>query len=163
MNLQRTFGERSLMLIWLVELADHFQVFNLFRYITFRTGAALFTSAIDRLPVRDADDHRIAACASGHAASRSAPMVPQTHFKKAGTPTMGGLMILAGIVGSCAALGRPLQCLCGRHAARHAGLRRHRLLRRLFEGHETVRQGLFRQGAPRDLEFLIAGMRRPIS
>ncbi|MEY9196777.1 phospho-N-acetylmuramoyl-pentapeptide-transferase [Sinorhizobium fredii] len=25
---------------------------------------------------------------------------PQTHFKKAGTPTMGGLMILAGIVGS---------------------------------------------------------------
>lgn len=26
------------MLIWLVELADHFQFFNLFRYITFRTG-----------------------------------------------------------------------------------------------------------------------------
>ncbi|MGO8105572.1 phospho-N-acetylmuramoyl-pentapeptide-transferase, partial [Rhizobium leguminosarum] len=25
---------------------------------------------------------------------------PQTHFKKAGTPTMGGLMILAGIVGA---------------------------------------------------------------
>jgi phospho-N-acetylmuramoyl-pentapeptide-transferase len=25
---------------------------------------------------------------------------PQTHFLKAGTPTMGGLMILAGIVGS---------------------------------------------------------------
>lgn len=34
------------MLIWLVELADHFQFFNLFRYITFRTGAALFTSAL---------------------------------------------------------------------------------------------------------------------
>lgn len=26
------------MLIWLVELADHFQFFNLFRYITFRTS-----------------------------------------------------------------------------------------------------------------------------
>src|SRR5690606_31470447 len=26
---------------------------------------------------------------------------PQTHFKKAGTPTMGGLMILSGILGSC--------------------------------------------------------------
>ena len=25
---------------------------------------------------------------------------PQTHFKKAGTPTMGGLMILTGIIGS---------------------------------------------------------------
>ncbi len=34
------------MLIWLVELADHVQIFNLFRYITFRTGAALFTSAL---------------------------------------------------------------------------------------------------------------------
>jgi phospho-N-acetylmuramoyl-pentapeptide-transferase len=34
------------MLIWLVGLADELQVFNLFRYITFRTGAALFTSAL---------------------------------------------------------------------------------------------------------------------
>ena len=34
------------MLIWLVELADNLQFFNLFRYITFRTGAALFTSAL---------------------------------------------------------------------------------------------------------------------
>ena len=33
------------MLLWLVELANTIQVFNLFRYITFRTGAALFTSA----------------------------------------------------------------------------------------------------------------------
>ena len=33
------------MLLWLVQLADHFQIFNLFRYITFRSGAALATSA----------------------------------------------------------------------------------------------------------------------
>ncbi len=33
------------MLIWLVELSHHIQFFNLFRYITFRAGAALFTSA----------------------------------------------------------------------------------------------------------------------
>jgi phospho-N-acetylmuramoyl-pentapeptide-transferase len=85
------------MLIWLVELADNLQFFNLFRYITFRTGAALFTSAlivflfgprmIDSLRVRQGKGQPIRADG------------PQTHFKKAGTPTMGGLMILAGIVG----------------------------------------------------------------
>ncbi|MFB9951785.1 phospho-N-acetylmuramoyl-pentapeptide-transferase [Rhizobium puerariae] len=85
------------MLIWLVELADRIQFFNLFRYITFRTGAALFTSAfivflfgpkmIASLRVRQGKGQPIRADG------------PQTHFKKAGTPTMGGLMILAGIVG----------------------------------------------------------------
>ncbi|HEX2148320.1 MAG TPA: phospho-N-acetylmuramoyl-pentapeptide-transferase [Pseudorhizobium sp.] len=85
------------MLIWLVELADQLQFFNLFRYITFRTGAALFTSAlivflfgpqmIASLRVRQGKGQPIRADG------------PQTHFKKAGTPTMGGLMILAGIVG----------------------------------------------------------------
>ena len=34
------------MLIWLVELSDKVQVFNLFRYITFRAGAAFFTALI---------------------------------------------------------------------------------------------------------------------
>ncbi|WP_176084150.1 phospho-N-acetylmuramoyl-pentapeptide-transferase [Martelella sp. HB161492] len=86
------------MLIWLVELADRFQFFNLFRYITFRAGAAVFTSAlivflfgpaiIAALRIRQGKGQPIRADG------------PQTHFKKAGTPTMGGLMILAGIVGA---------------------------------------------------------------
>jgi phospho-N-acetylmuramoyl-pentapeptide-transferase len=85
------------MLIWLVELSDKVQVFNLFRYITFRAGAALFTSAlivflfgpaiINSLRIRQGKGQPIRADG------------PQTHFKKAGTPTMGGLMILAGILG----------------------------------------------------------------
>ncbi|KJF65941.1 MULTISPECIES: phospho-N-acetylmuramoyl-pentapeptide-transferase [Rhizobium] len=85
------------MLIWLVELSDKIQLFNLFRYITFRTGAAMFTSAlivflfgpaiINSLRVRQGKGQPIRADG------------PQTHFKKAGTPTMGGLMILAGILG----------------------------------------------------------------
>lgn len=84
------------MFIWLVEFADSFPVFNLFRYITFRTGGALFTGAlivflfgptiIKSLRVRQGRGQPIRADG------------PQTHFKKAGTPTMGGLMILAGIV-----------------------------------------------------------------
>jgi len=86
------------MLIWLVELSEYFKFLNLFRYITFRTGAALFTSAlivflfgptiINSLRIRQGKGQPIRADG------------PQTHFKKAGTPTMGGLMIIAGIIGA---------------------------------------------------------------
>ncbi|HEY5819504.1 MAG TPA: phospho-N-acetylmuramoyl-pentapeptide-transferase [Mesorhizobium sp.] len=82
----------------LVGLSDQFQVFNVFRYITFRTGGALITSAvlvfmfgpmiINNLRLRQGKGQPIRADG------------PQTHFKKAGTPTMGGLMIMSGIVGS---------------------------------------------------------------
>jgi phospho-N-acetylmuramoyl-pentapeptide-transferase len=86
------------MLTLLVDFSDQFSVFNIFRYITFRTGGALITSAllvfifgpliIDSLRIRQGKGQPIRADG------------PQTHFKKAGTPTMGGLMILSGIVGS---------------------------------------------------------------
>lgn len=86
------------MLTYLVPFADQFAVFNIFRYITFRTGGALITSAfivfmfgpaiINSLRVRQGKGQPIRADG------------PQTHFKKAGTPTMGGLMILTGIVTS---------------------------------------------------------------
>ena len=84
------------MLTFLVNFADSVSVFNVFRYITFRTGGALITSAlivfvfgpriIDALRIRQGRGQPIRADG------------PQTHFKKAGTPTMGGLMILTGIV-----------------------------------------------------------------
>ena len=86
------------MLTILVDFAGHASVFNVFRYITFRTGGALITAAlivfifgqsiIDLLRLRQGKGQPIRADG------------PQTHFKKAGTPTMGGLMILSGIVGS---------------------------------------------------------------
>lgn len=82
----------------LAAFAEDVSLFNVFRYITFRTGGALITSAlivfifgpriIDSLRLRQGKGQPIRADG------------PQTHFKKAGTPTMGGLMILSGIVGS---------------------------------------------------------------
>jgi phospho-N-acetylmuramoyl-pentapeptide-transferase len=69
---------------------------NIFRYITFRTGAALITSAlivflfgpriIASLRVRQGKGQPIRADG------------PETHFKKAGTPTMGGLIILCAVL-----------------------------------------------------------------
>ena len=86
------------MLNLLSQLGDTIPVLNVFRYITFRTGGALITSAaivflfgpsiIAALRLRQGKGQPIRADG------------PQTHFAKAGTPTMGGLMILAGIVGS---------------------------------------------------------------
>ena len=86
------------MLYWLTDFSDQIQLFNLFRYLTFRTGGALITSAfivflfgprvISALRLRQGKGQPIRADG------------PQTHFKKAGTPTMGGLMIVCGIIGS---------------------------------------------------------------
>lgn len=86
------------MLMLLVELSETISIFNVFRYITFRTGGALITAAfivflfgpaiIRSLRLRQGRGQPIRADG------------PQTHFKKAGTPTMGGLMILCGILGS---------------------------------------------------------------
>ena len=84
------------MLTLLVEFSDQLSAFNVFRYITFRVGGALITAAlivfmfgptiIDSLRIRQGKGQPIRADG------------PQTHFKKAGTPTMGGLMIMSGIV-----------------------------------------------------------------
>ncbi|HID68392.1 MAG TPA: phospho-N-acetylmuramoyl-pentapeptide-transferase [Roseibacterium sp.] len=84
------------MLFWLSELSDGGDAFNLFRYITFRAGGAFFTALIfgfifgqplinalrrkykDGQPIREDG--------------------PAHHIEtKAGTPTMGGLLILAAL------------------------------------------------------------------
>ncbi len=87
------------MLMLLTFFAEHMTPLNVFRYITFRTGGAMITSAlivflfgpsiINSLRVRQGKGQPIRADG------------PQTHFKKAGTPTMGGLMIMTGILVSC--------------------------------------------------------------
>jgi phospho-N-acetylmuramoyl-pentapeptide-transferase len=86
------------MLYWLTSLSDGGDFFNLFRYITFRAGAAFFTALIFGFlfgkpliaflrrkqkrgqPIRDDG--------------------PASHFAKAGTPTMGGLLILSTLLAS---------------------------------------------------------------
>lgn len=86
------------MLYYLSTFSDYFLIFNLFRYITFRTGAALLTSfllvfflapfMIEYLRSRQGNGQPIREDG------------PTSHFKKAGTPTMGGIIILLGVFGS---------------------------------------------------------------
>ncbi len=84
------------MLYWLSGLAEGGDVFNLFRYITFRAGAAFFTALVFGFlfgrPLIDLLRRR---------QGKGQPIRddgPQSHFSKAGTPTMGGLLILSAIL-----------------------------------------------------------------
>ena len=86
------------MLYWLTALSDGGDFFNLFRYITFRAGGAFLTALLFGFmfgkplinvlrkkqgkgqPIRDDG--------------------PEGHFSKAGTPTMGGLLIVGALLTS---------------------------------------------------------------
>ncbi len=84
------------MLTYLGQFAESVPFFNVFRYLTFRTGAATMTALlfvflfgpgiIQALKLRQGKGQPIRADG------------PQTHFVKAGTPTMGGLMIMSGVL-----------------------------------------------------------------
>jgi phospho-N-acetylmuramoyl-pentapeptide-transferase len=84
------------MLYELVQFSDVFGPLNVFRYITFRTGGAIMTALlfvflfgpaiIDMLRVKQGKGQPIREDG------------PQSHLSKRGTPTMGGLMILSGVL-----------------------------------------------------------------
>ncbi len=85
------------MLFWLTEFSDGGDFFNLFRYITFRAGGAFFTALIfgfifgqpliNLLKRKQINGQPIRADG------------PQSHIlDKAGTPTMGGVLILGALV-----------------------------------------------------------------
>ncbi|MBU2963297.1 phospho-N-acetylmuramoyl-pentapeptide-transferase [Citreicella sp. C3M06] len=86
------------MLYWLTELSDGGDVFNLFRYITFRAGGAFLTALmfgfIFGIPLINVLRKR---------QGKGQPIRsdgPEGHFVKAGTPTMGGLLIVGALLTS---------------------------------------------------------------
>ena len=85
------------MLYWLIQFSDRISALNVFRYLTVRTGGAMMTalvfvflfgpSIINQLRLKQGKGQPIRTDG------------PQSHLvTKIGTPTMGGLMILLGIV-----------------------------------------------------------------
>ena len=81
---------------WLAAFGDTIPLFNVFRYITFRTGGALMTAALVVFLFGPAIIRSLRGRQGKGQPIRSDG--PATHFKKAGTPTMGGLMILCGVI-----------------------------------------------------------------
>jgi phospho-N-acetylmuramoyl-pentapeptide-transferase len=83
------------MLYWLTAFSDGGDVFNLFRYITFRAGAAFFTALVfGFLFGRPLIDLLRRSQARGQPIRADGP---EGHLAKAGTPTMGGVLILGAV------------------------------------------------------------------
>ena len=72
-------------------LRVYFFPFNVFKYITFRAGGAIFTSLILSLVFAPLLIRKLKQFHIGQQVREDGP---PTHMKKAGTPTMGGLIIL---------------------------------------------------------------------
>jgi phospho-N-acetylmuramoyl-pentapeptide-transferase len=83
------------MLFWLAEYLDFAGILNLFRYLTFRAGAAVTTALIIGLLIGPKFISMLRVRQGKGQPIRDDG--PQTHLAKVGTPTMGGLMILTAI------------------------------------------------------------------
>ncbi len=91
----------------LAPLADRYIVFNLFRYITFRAAASMVTALLIAFALGPAVIRWLHGLRFGQVVREEGP---ETHLRKAGTPTMGGLLILIACVVSTllwADLGNP--------------------------------------------------------
>ena len=79
----------------LVPLADEHTFFNIFRYITFRAAYATVTALILSFVLGPWVIRKLRALKAGQMIREEGP---QSHQRKAGTPTMGGVLIIAAIV-----------------------------------------------------------------
>jgi phospho-N-acetylmuramoyl-pentapeptide-transferase len=78
----------------LYPLHEQFSALNVFRYITFRTGGAVLTALVLSIVC---GPWFIATLRKMSVGQSIRDVGPQSHQAKAGTPTMGGLMILAAV------------------------------------------------------------------
>src|SRR3989442_15475392 len=82
----------------LVPLARDHIIFNVFRYLTFRSVMALITALVISLLIGPPIIARLRERQHGGETIRED--TPERHRTKQGTPTMGGLVILTAILGS---------------------------------------------------------------
>ena len=111
------------MLLWLAQFfQDEIGALRVFSFITFRAVCATGTALLIGLFAGPAVIRKLTAMKYGQAVRTDGP---QTHLKKHGTPTMGGVLLLIAIGVStllwCAA--RACWCRVDRHAGRGRGRR----------------------------------------
>ncbi len=80
---------------FLVQFADQHIFFNLFRYITFRAAGAAATALLITFVFGPMLIRRLRMLRVGQVVRQEGPA---THYSKAGTPTMGGVIIIASAV-----------------------------------------------------------------
>ncbi len=92
------------MLYYLHQFADVHIVFNLFQYVTVRSAGALVTALLVAFALGPATIRWLTRLRVGQVVRDSGP---QTHLAKAGTPTMGGTLIIMSAVIATGLWGRP--------------------------------------------------------
>jgi phospho-N-acetylmuramoyl-pentapeptide-transferase len=78
----------------LFPLRETYSVFNVFRYVTFRTAGAIITALLISLLLGPILIRKLRQLQIGQSIRNDGP---ESHLKKAGTPTMGGLLILTSV------------------------------------------------------------------
>ena len=91
------------MFYYLSLFKDDISFLNIFNYITFRTGAAIFTSFFFTLLIGPAVVRKLR---SYKIQQIERQYGPASHISKSGTPTMGGILILASLLISVLLWGR---------------------------------------------------------
>ncbi len=79
----------------LVPLADQHTFFNVFRYITFRSAYATVTALALAFLLGPWLIRRLSVLGAGQPIRQEGP---KAHYSKAGTPTMGGVLIIVAVV-----------------------------------------------------------------
>lgn len=83
------------MLLWLADyLSEYISAFNVFQYLTFRAVVAVLTALVISFAVGPVLIRKLTFYKLGQPIRE---VGPQSHFSKAGTPTMGGAMILVAL------------------------------------------------------------------
>ena len=80
----------------LFPLAEQFPLLNVFKYLTFRTGGAVLTAMLICFSIGPGFIRWLRSKQGAGQPIRSDG--PESHFKKKGTPTMGGLMIIFSVI-----------------------------------------------------------------
>ena len=119
-------------------LAKDFRLFNVFNYITLRAVLACLTALAVSLILGPYVIRKLTAYKIGQAVRDDGP---RSHLTKAGTPTMGGALILVSIVLTTLLWGDLSNRLHVGRAARHARLRHRRLDRRLPQSRAPQPEG----------------------
>jgi hypothetical protein len=130
------------MLLWLTELlAKEVRAFNVFGYLTLRAVLACMTALFISFIVGPKVIAWLTRMKIGQSVRDDGP---QTHLTKAGTPTMGGALILVSISVTTLLWGDLGNRFILGHTARDDGIRRDRLGRRLPQGRAPQSEGPFR-------------------
>ena len=123
----------SALLYWLLyqKLFPYYRLFRIFRYLTFRTVFASLTALLIGLLIGPFVIERLREFQIGQYIREEGP---QSHQKKKGTPTMGGVLILNFDRGANAVVERPVEPVCVAGDRIDGGFRRDWVRGRLHQG-----------------------------